>query len=181
VTSLPPDSVPGWQISRPRLATRHSRDPPAASATLSPVCGMNARFDSAASLLLGAAAPGTSARAPVRPPWRGSRNQAHRADQGRGHAGVVGYHSGAGGRFKFAAPALKLRAIWVERWVVPPAPHVNITKFEDCSLAEKRCIGRLAARHKTCNSDIQENKIEKSQQTGAGDGNRTRMTSLEGW
>jgi hypothetical protein len=34
-----------------------------------------------------------------------------------------------------AAPALRLLAFWVERWVVPPTSHVNITMFEDCNLA----------------------------------------------
>ena len=53
------------------------------------------------------------------------------SQSGHGHAGVLGHHGGAGGRFKSAAPALRLLAFWVERWVVPPAPHVNITKFED--------------------------------------------------
>jgi hypothetical protein len=37
------------------------------------------------------------------------------------------------GRQRFQA--LKLLAFWVERRVVPPIPHVNITKFEDCNLA----------------------------------------------
>ena len=66
--------------------------------------------------------------------WR-PPGEAPVANQGDGHAGALGHHGGAGGRFKFAAPALRLLAFWVERWVVPPAPHVNITMFEDCNLA----------------------------------------------
>jgi hypothetical protein len=46
------------------------------------------------------------------------------------------------GRFKFAAPALRLLAFWVERRVVPPAPHVNMTMFEDCSLAGETSHGQ---------------------------------------
>ena len=44
------------------------------------------------------------------------------AIRGHGHAGALGHHGGAGGRFKFAAPALRLLAFWVERWASPPAP-----------------------------------------------------------
>ena len=65
----------------------------------------------------------------------GRPGEAPVADQGHGHAGVLGHHGGAGGRFKFAAPVLRLLAFWVERRVVPPAPHVNMTMFEDCDLA----------------------------------------------
>src|SRR5579863_7417224 len=62
------------------------------------------------------------------------------ANQGHGHAGVLGHHGGPGGRFKFAAPTLRLLALWVERQVVPPAPHANITKFEDCKLRWRNIV-----------------------------------------
>ncbi len=42
-------------------------------------------------------------------------------------------------------------------------------------------MNRLAARQKGLDRYLWEHKIEKIQQAGAGDGNRTRMTSLEGW
>jgi hypothetical protein len=64
------------------------------------------------------------------------------ANQGHGHAGVLGHHGGAGGKFKFAAPALRLLAFWVERWVVPPAPYVNITMFEVCNLVRETSHGQ---------------------------------------
>ena len=46
------------------------------------------------------------------PPGGDRSGEAPRADQGRGHAGVVGYHGGVGGRFKLAAPASRLWAFW---------------------------------------------------------------------
>ena len=52
------------------------------------------------------------------------------------------HHGGAGGGFKFAAPALRLLALWVERQVVPPVPHVKITMFEDCNWAGGTSHGR---------------------------------------
>ena len=42
-------------------------------------------------------------------------------------------------------------------------------------------MGSLAGQQIACNGQICEPKIEKSRLAGAGDGNRTRMTSLEGW
>jgi hypothetical protein len=56
--------------------------------------------------------------------------------------GVLGHHGGAGGRFKFAAPTLRLLALWVARRIVPPAPHVNITMFEDCNWAGETSYGQ---------------------------------------
>jgi hypothetical protein len=54
----------------------------------------------------------------------------------------LGHHGGVGGRFKFAAPALWLLAFWVERRVVPPASHVNITTFESFTLAGEISYGQ---------------------------------------
>jgi hypothetical protein len=64
--------------------------------------------------------------------WR-PPGEAPVANQGHGHAGVLEHLEG--GRFKSAAPALRLLAFWVERRVVPPVSHVNITMFDDCDLA----------------------------------------------
>jgi hypothetical protein len=42
-------------------------------------------------------------------------------------------------------------------------------------------MGQACGSVEDVNRGHREHKIEKSHQTGAGDGNRTRMTSLEGW
>ena len=71
--------------------------------------------------------------------------------------------------------------MWVEQRVVEPAPHVNIIPFEDCSRLGKTLDEQSSFSIDGLKQDLCERKIEKCQLTGAGDGNRTRMTSLEGW
>jgi len=50
----------------------------------------------------------------------------------RGAVDAEPRNSGLPGRPEGAGPAAG-GVIWQERWVVLAAPHVNITKFEDCS------------------------------------------------